>query len=147
MQHENTITRRFLLKLKSSSVNFTMFVDWSSGFDISKRKHAIAGTLRDRMWWTMRCWLIMFQTLRQIHQVASYSDRKFWTVKYYRHTDRTNISRHSTTGNVVQSYKVNNATPARLGQHESNYWMKQSQAINETIIILRTSSMITVPCA
>ena len=46
-EHENTITRRYLQNLASTSMKYTLFADRHSIFGKSTRKHAIVETLRD----------------------------------------------------------------------------------------------------
>ena len=104
--HKNTITRRYLPNLASSSVKYAFFADIQSIFDKISRKHALAGTVRDRTWWTMRCSQIHAPDL--IHHAASCSDLKFWKIIHIKTTwldERT--SKHLTPGNVVQSYQIN----------------------------------------
>ena len=71
---------------------------------------------------------LAFQTWHQIHEVASHIDpNQQWNI--YRRTDRTNISKHSTTSNVVQSYKVDNAMSYKVNNIES--WPPWKQELND----------------
>ena len=65
----------------------------------------------------------------------------------YLQTNRSDEHEQAFKCNVVQSDKVNNATPSRVGQYESTHRKKQNQAMNEKEVYIRTSSMINVRCA
>ena len=125
MQCRNTIMHRYLLKLASSSVNCSLFADRRSRFYISARKHAIAGPLRYRTWWTLRCWVVDVPDLTPNSPSGELQQSRMLHNKTRKQSDWTNISKHSTSRTVVQSHKVNNATPSRVGWHEIKLWTKQ----------------------
>ena len=138
MQNEKTITR-YLLKLASSSVNCTLFADRCLRFDISTRKHAIAGGLRDRTWWSLQCSLINVPDLTPNSSSCESQQSKMlhnniFTNKLIART----LSKHSATRNVVQPYKVNNATPSRVRQHGIMHWLKKVKQLTKQKSLFET---------
>ena len=119
IQHGNTITRRHLQNLASTSVKHTLFADRHSILGKSTRTHAIAGTLRNRTLWKMRCSVI----------------------------DVSDLTPNSSSGKLQRSKmpQINNATLSRVDRHESKYWIRR----NPEIICVTKSSYVTLqwlPC-
>ena len=73
-----------------------------------------------------------FQCIHHLAKALSKSGSRRNQQYFQTHWLDERTSKHSTTGDVVESYQIHNATPWPLDSHESKHWMRSNRAnINE----------------